>query len=283
MKLKPNWSGRLSFEIEKEDDFKYKDRSSKKFSRKYSIEIEKQGDHTFEAYYPKSLLNQIKLFNVFDEFIYDNSETITKTLFYEVDLYFAFEKILNKRETINSIKKDYQLLEKYISDEEEKEDLKMRMEAICESENRFQRYLLDDVITIHYNYGLGFEPGYYFDLHNESKSKKILKKIFPKSKYILKKANWMRHSFTEEDHIQIEYLKASENITSGFKPDWLQVEDDFGSGEFKIENHPNLTLNHEIYLYNIQNMVLESYAKKFVIDSPIMRKEIKHNIIKVNA
>lgn len=281
MKLLPIWDSRLRFNIEKQDNFQYKDRTSKEFKREYIIELEKQDIKTFEAYYPKSLLNQIYLLNPFEKVVYNSPANITKTLFYEVDENYAFKKSLNRDETINSIKKDYELLIYQIENEEEKEDLKMRLDAICESESKFQRYILDDVITIHYNYGLGFEPEYYFNLHDESRTKKVLKKIFPKSKYILKKANWMRHSY-EDDLLQIEYLKCMENITSGFKPNWEQLEEEFGAGEFKVKNHPNLTLTHEIYLYNNDNLILESYNKLHVIDSPIMRKEVKHRIKKAD-
>lgn len=281
MKLTPTWNGRLKYDVIKQDNFHYKNRNSKEFKREYQIEIEQQENFTFEAYYPNSLLNQFKLLNVFEDFIYNNSKNITKTLFYEVDNNFAFEKILNKNETIKSIKKDYELLEKYLIDKEEKEELNMRLEAICKSDNKFQSHILDDVINIHYNNGLNIEPDYYFDLHEESKTKKILKYIFPKSKYILNRVNWMRHSFND-NFIQIEYLNGIENISSGFKPNWQQIENEFGNGEFKIDNHPNLTLNHEIYTYNKENMILEFYDKLHVIDSPIMRKEVKHKIRKVD-
>lgn len=281
MKLVPTWNGRLKFDVEKQENFHYKERSSKEFKREYRIEIEQHENHTFEAYYPESLLNQIKLLNVFEDFICHNSKNITKTLFYEVDENFAFEETLNKVETINSIKNDYELLEKHLEDEEEKEEIHMRLEAICESETKFQRHILDDVINIHYNYGLDIEPDYYFDLHKESKIKKMFKWIFPKSKYILKRVSWMRHSVNDK-FVQIEYLKGIENITSGFKPNWQQIEDEFGDGEFRIENHPNLTLNHEVYQYNNENMILESYDKFHVIDSPIMRKEVKHQIKKAD-
>lgn len=277
MKLIPTWNGRLRYNVEKQDNFQYKDRRSKEFRREYQIEIEQQEDYTFEAFYPDSLLNQIKLLNVFQEFIYNNSKNITKTLFYEVDENFAFEKTLNKNETIESIKKDSAILEKYLEDEEEKEELNMRLEAICESETKFRNHILDDVINIHYNFGLEIEPDYYFDLHKDSKTKKVLKKLFPKSKYILKRVNWVRHGLSE-NFIEVEYLKGIENITSGFKPNWQQIEDEFGEGEFRINNHPNLTLNHEKYLYDKENMILESYEKLHAIDSPTMRKEVKYKI-----
>jgi hypothetical protein len=281
MKLIPTWKDRLRFDVEKQDNFHYKDRSSKEFKRQYQIEIEQQDNFTFEAYYPDSLLNQIKLLNVFEDFIYNNSKNITKTLFYEVDENFAFEETLNKDETIESIKKDCELLEQHLVDEEEKEELNMRLEAICESQTKFQRHILDDLINIHYNYGLDIEPEYYFDLHKESTTKKILKKLFPKSKYILKRVNWMRHSLSEK-FIKIEYLKGIENITSGYKPNWQQIEEEFGDGEFKVDKHPNLTLNHEVYVYDKENMILEFYEKLHVIDSPIMRKEVKHKIKKAD-
>ena len=81
--------------------------------------------------------------------------------------------MLNKNEIIESLKNDCTLLKSYLSDVDEKEDLKMRLELIIESENEFQKYILDDVINIHYNYGLNFENDYYFEFHKESITKKV--------------------------------------------------------------------------------------------------------------
>jgi len=281
MKLIPNWNNRFKFDIEKQENFRYKDTRTKEFKRKYSIEIEQNDKSKFEVHYPKSILNQIKPLNKFEDFIQDNSETITKTLYYEVDGYYAFEEILNKQEVITSILRDGENLQKYLSDTKEKEDLKTTLELICESEKRFQNHILDDTINIHYNYGIVIEPGYTFNHHQETRTKKILKKIFPKSKYILRRVNLSRHALTE-GFIKIEYLKGIENITSGYKPDWNEIEQEFENGDFLLMNHPNLTLNHECYYYNELNMILELYNKIHVIDSPAMRKEIKHQIKKAN-
>lgn len=281
MILNPIWNKRLQFQIEKEDNFQYKDRRSKEFKREYHVEIEKLDNNIFEAYYPESLLNQMKPLNIFKSFIYNNSQNITKTLFYKVNKSSAFEQLLNKNEIIESLKNDCTLLKSYLSDVDEKEDLKIKLELIIESENEFQKHILDDVINIHYNYRLNFEPDYYFEFHKESITKQILKKLFPKSRFILGEVNWMRHTVVK-DFMQIEYLKGIENITSGYKPKWKQIEDEFVNGDFKIKNHPNLTLKHEIYLYHPETMILESYEKQHVLDSPLMRKETKHKIKKAN-
>ncbi|CAL2078085.1 hypothetical protein [Tenacibaculum sp. 190524A02b] len=279
MKLVPIWEEKVMFEVEKQESFRYKERASKEFSRKYVVELARDKDRSFEIYYPKSILNPIKLLDELNSFDFSEIDVLTKTLFYEVDENYTFDKVLNKKEVIESLNNDFNLLQKYV-DEEEKEELSSIQSIICESESKFQKYVLEDVIAIHFNYGMTIEPGYYFSFHKESIRKKIVKKVFPKSRFVLTDKHWMRHS-EYGNFIKIEYLKGMENITSGYKPNWNEIEEAFGEGEFEVKNHPNLTLVYEVYQYNKENRLLEVYDKEHVIDSPVMRKEITHKIKRV--
>ncbi|WP_299675152.1 hypothetical protein [uncultured Tenacibaculum sp.] len=282
MKLTPNWNGRIIFDIEKQDNFRYKNRESKEFKRGYQIEIQQNDVNKFEVYYPNSILNQIKLFNDYEDYIKTDATSVTKTIFYEVDENYAFEDIINKNEIINSIKKDGDTLVKQIPDEEHQEDFSYTINLICESENRFDKYILDDIIKVHFNYGLKIESGYYFNLGKTSISKKVLKKIFAKSKYVLHKEHFMRHEVTD-DFIIVEFLKISENSSSNNKANWEQIEDDFACGEFCPNECKNLTFTHEIFVYDLDDQILNSYCKTQVIDTKDMRKEIIHKINNINT
>lgn len=279
MKLLPIWEDRVTFEVEKQENFRYKNKSSKEFRRNYVFELAGDNDRGFEIYYPTSILTPIKLLDELKSFDFSEIDVLTKTLFYGVDEDYTFEKVLNRKQVIESLKNDFNLLRKYV-DEEEIEELNSIQDIICESESKFQKYILEDVIVIHFNYGMTIEPGYYFSLHKESVRKKVIKKIFPKSRFVLTDKHWMRHS-EYDNFIQIEYLKGMENITSGYKPNWNEIEEEFGEGEFEVKNHPNLTLVYEVYQYNKENRLLEVYDKEHVIDSPVMRKEITHKIKRV--
>ncbi|WP_442267274.1 hypothetical protein ACSIGC_06190 [Tenacibaculum sp. ZS6-P6] len=277
MKLTPNWNGRIIFDIEKQDNFRYKNRESKEFKRGYQIEIQQNDLNKFEVYYPNSILNQIKLFNEYEDYIKSDSSANTKTIFYEVDKNYAFENVINRDEIINSIKKDGNLLVKQIPNEEDQEDFTYTIKLICESDNRFYKYILDDIIKVHFNYGLHIESGYYFNLGKTSISKKVLKKIFSKSKYVLHKEHFMRHEITNE-FIIVEFLKISENFSSDNHANWKQIENNFANGEFCPKKCNNLTFTHEIFFYNLEDKILDSYSKTEVIDTKDMRKEILHKI-----
>lgn len=277
MILKPIWDKRLKFAVQKTETFNYRGNSSKPFNRSYSIEIEKHSENTFEAHFSKSIFFQLKIFNEFDEVITNNAKVSNLTLFYQVDNNCAFEKLLNQDEIINALSNDGVLLSKFIDNNEEKEELECCIEQITGSEQKIEKYLLKDLIRIHDYYGTLIDTENYLNLYEESTPKKILKKLFSKSRFIVSGTNLLQHTI-KDNLILIEQLQGSENITAGFKADWNEIEYEFVNESFAIKNYPNLTFNHEKYFYKKDDMTLICYEKNHIIDSPTMRKEITHKI-----
>ena len=283
VKLIPNWEidKRYVFEINKKDAFNYKNRNSKEYKRSYSIELTRNNKTVFEAYFPKSILYPVKLFNVFDENIYDNPKINSRTFYYEVDKNGAFEKLLNLKEIITSLKYNAKTLLSLFKNNEEKEEFETRISTLLVTEERIEKYLLEDIINIHYNYGLDLEIGIYYDLLNESFLRKILKIFFKKSRYFLNKLHLIKFDL-EDDNLTVEFLKGTENLSSKKKINWTTIEQDFMQVDFDVINYKNITLNHEKYYYSLNDKILRKYIKKHIIDTPNMRKEILESITRKN-
>ncbi|MEM6807122.1 MAG: hypothetical protein AAF696_37315, partial [Bacteroidota bacterium] len=52
----------ITYEISKEENFRFKASSSKAFNRSYTIEFRKLEGEIYEIYYPQSLLSAFKFF-----------------------------------------------------------------------------------------------------------------------------------------------------------------------------------------------------------------------------
>ena len=279
IKLIPNWKfhQRLIYQIDKTDNFHYKGGSSKANKRTFDIELTQNNEKVFEAFFPKSILFPVKLLNIIDEKVYDNTKISSRTFYYEVDENLAFNKLLNLKEIISSLKSNVKKLKKIIKEKEQREEFGERIDIILESEEKIEKYLLEDIINIHYNNGLDIKLGYYFDLKEESVFKRILKPVFKKSKFFLNKINFIKFD-SNNDFLIVEYLKGTENLSSKIKMNWSAIENDFNEDDFDVLDYRNITLYHEKYLYTKKDMLLHKYCKKHIIDSPIMRKEIINTI-----
>ena len=283
VKLIPNWEidKRYVFEINKKDAFNYKNTSSKEYKRSYSIVLTRNNKTVFEAYFPKSILYPVKLINVFDENIYDNPKINSRTFYYEVDKNCAFEKLLNNKEIIASLKSNTNKLLSLFKNSTEKEEFEFRINKILESEQKTEKYLLEDIINIHFNYGLDIEIGIYYDLLNESFFRKFLKLFFKKSRFFLNKIYFLKFDL-EEENLVVEFLKGTENLSSKSNVNWSLIEQDFMQEDFDVLDYKNITLKHEKYYYSKEDKIFNKYVKKQIIDSPNMRKEILESITRKN-
>lgn len=284
IKLIPNWkfNQRVIYQIDKVETFNYKGKSSKEYKRVFDIELSKNNGNVFEAYFPKSVLYPVKLINIVDENVYDSSKITSRTFYYEVDKNCAFSKLLNTKEIVSSLYKNVKKLKNLIIVKEQKEEFEERINIILESDEKIEKYLLEDIINIHYNNGLDIQPGFYFDLKEDSIFRKIIKPFFRKSVFFLNKINFIKFD-SDEENLIVENLKGTENFSSKSKVDWLDIENDFNKDDFDAFDYKNITLYHEKYFYSKKDMLLNKYIKKHIIDAPNMRKEIINTIFKKNS
>lgn len=282
--LKPNWNinEKLTYSIWKKDTFEFDGSESDVYEREYLIELRLLEDNIVEAYFPQSILSIMKLFTNANKYFPRINHSQNNTIYFQVDENFKFLEIKNSAQLLENISNIKSQLQEIVS-ENELEDILDDMKVLEKTPKYADKYFRQDIETIHDFYGSVIYDGYYFDLlEQRSIAKTIKSKMLGFVKLDIGKIDILQSGFDKDSNYCLELLRGQDTISTLNRQNFKEIEEQFLGHEFDINDHKDITLHHQKYLYDADDYILRSYQYEFKIDTPKMLKHMQGRIVLLN-
>ena len=277
--LIPDWKvgQTLKYKLWKRETFEYNSASTD-FEKNYEIELRLLDDNIVEAYYPSSVLSPMKLMEKANPYFSQVNHVKLNTIYYEMDELFRFVEFKNFDELIHNLGEIKKELDLVVS-EADREDVIDNLELMMEMPKKVKQDLLKDLDIIHDFNGTNVMDGYYFDLlEKKSTAKAVKEKLFKLIKLNLGEIDILQSDIIEGKYYQVELLKGTDTVSTWSRKDFEKMKAVFIAQDFDINNYDDITLHHQVFIYNTKNFFLDRYNHSFKIDTPSMKKKIQSTI-----
>lgn len=271
--LIPRWEESRIYQVDKIESFRFGSTKKPDISSSYQFVIAPQGDGVMEAHYPNGILQNIKLIKELDGLPEFKDSTLSNTFYYQRKQSLKNWRALRMKHLIDCLRNDAKRWATLIESNELKEEFWSRVDFVLNSPENMRKHVLSDRLQLHINDNIRIMPDHYWEVNDNSRVKKIFKKLMPKKQWLTSSFHLARHEILN-GKLLVEYLKTKENVSTSHDHDLSQIVDQFVCGAFEVKDYPNLTHVHEQYLFDMDNLLLNSYHKHFVVDTGTMNKRM---------
>lgn len=276
--------------VDKSESLWFMGSTGKSFRSNYTFQIRAVGNEVFEAFYPDTIFYQIKDFDEIQAILRKTKLLKSKTIFYKVDKQSRRIKLNNVEELKISSYHDLQLIRPFLS-EEQSEIFKFWVEFIFKSPESIEKYVLQDLINLHYCDELETDEDYYIDLaEKDSILKAIAKKTMKLLNLNFDECSIFRFQSSEPDSYIISLFKSKNALTAiddekflrgnyhGI--DFKKLKNEFVSDKLNFDELIDGIYSLHEYHVSKDDHILSRYENKFKIISNKMRKHINYRIRK---
>lgn len=278
------------FEVDKSESLWFMGNASKSFRTNYIFQVRSVGNDLFEAFYPDTIFYQVKDIDEIKDILRTTKSLKSKTIFYELDKQ-------NRRVNLNSFEQlksssyyDLQLIKPLLT-EEQYDNIKFWVEFIFESSKNIEKYILQDLINLHYCEQLETDEDYYIDLtKKDSFLGAIAKKTLKLLNLNFDECSIFRFQSSKSNSYIISLFKSKNALTAIDDEEFLtdnsqgvdfkKLKNDFVSDKLNFDELIDGTYSLHEYHISKDNHVLKRYENKFKINSGKMRKHINYRIKK---
>jgi len=241
------------FRVEKSESLWFMGSTGKSFRTNYIFQVRSIGDGLFEAFYPDTIFYQVKDIDEIQDILRTTKSLKSKTIFYELDKQ-------GRRVNLNNFE-----------------------------ELNIEKYILQDLINLHYCEELETDEDYYIDLtEKDSFLGAIAKKTLKLLNLNFDECSIFRFQSSEPDAYVVSLFK-SKNALSAIDDeeflagkhegiDFKKLKNDFVSNELNFDELIDGTYSLHEYHISKDNHMLSRYENKFKINSNKMRKHINYTM-----
>lgn len=268
-----------SFQICKTDSFSFRNSKSEVFTFKYNLEINQLENDLFEAYFPSTVYFHLKHLTNFQMIIQQEKDLLGKTIYYQLSKNKKKIKVLNMPELKVQIKKDQQLLKSKLN-KKAYNNLKFHLKSTFKNKKQLKKYLLEDLVNIHYCESFDLEESYYMDLSEEVQTANKVNQALLKNRPLvpLRKSSMFEFLNETEEDIKISLFNFRDTYTSSTKINHEKLKKDFINHQMNFEELNNGTFSIHKYIIDRSDHILNYYQNRLKVLTDTLNKQIDYTI-----